>query len=62
MEPFFVRHCFSSRPSSKDGRTVFRPYPDMFAMMTLAVSCAASRTSGVPSPNELSRRGRIWIT
>lgn len=38
IEPFFVRHCFSSRPSSREGRIVFKPYPDMLAMMTLAVS------------------------
>ena len=57
IDPFFVRHCFSSRPDRREGRIDFTSYPDNLAIITLAASCVASRTSGMESSNDDRRRG-----
>src|ERR1700722_17561821 len=38
MDPFFVRHCFSSSPDNRDGNISLTPYPDMLPMITRAAS------------------------
>ena len=60
--PFFIRHCFSSRPLNRDGKISFRHWPLRLRINTRAASCVASRTSACVSPKQTSKCSRIPST